>query len=211
MGTPLWQFWTDWAIKALGILATLLAVYVALFGPQLRHWIVPPRLSIALASGEGWPAVLHVLNNATNQATQTMGIWYHVRVENETRWSPVTDVHIFLLMMEAPDTAGDFQVIWEGSCAVSWRHEPSPEPKSIGRRAEGDLCHVLKEPRMMRLSPLVTGQVPEVFTGPLRLRLTLQARGIESDSNTLRVTVSWNGQWSDDREEMRRHFVVAPA
>ena len=118
MGAPLWQFWADWAIKALGTLATLLAVYVALFGPRLRHWIIPPRLRIALSNAEGWPAQLYVFELATNKATQTMGLWYHVRVDSETRWSPVSSVHIFLLHIEAPDAAGQFQTIWEGCAAL---------------------------------------------------------------------------------------------
>ena len=29
MQTPVWQFWTDWIVKALGTLATFLAVFVA--------------------------------------------------------------------------------------------------------------------------------------------------------------------------------------
>jgi hypothetical protein len=36
MSTPLWQFWTDWGVKALGTLGTFAAVLVALFGERWR-------------------------------------------------------------------------------------------------------------------------------------------------------------------------------
>lgn len=212
MSTPLWQFWTDWGIKTLGTLATFIAVFVALFGSRLRHRLTPPRLSIALSSANGAAGTLHVFDPATNKAThQTSGFWHHVRVENKTRADPVTGVHIFLLLIEAPDVAsGEFERVWEGDAKLGWRHEPDPEPKKIGYPAECDLCHILKEPLEVRLSPLVRGQVPDRFTQPFKLALTLQARGVEADSRPLRVEISWNGKWSDDRAEMSRHLVVKP-
>lgn len=213
MQTPLWQFWTDWTVKALGAFATFLAVFVALFGLRLRHWLVPPELIITLSSAEGFPATLYILNVETNKAQhQTNGIWYHVRVDNKNRSTTAAGVHIFLLLVEAPDASGDFKTIWDGYAKLGWRHEPSPEPKDIGYHAECDLCHVLNGPREMRLSPLIKGQVmPDTFEGPLKIAVTLQARGIEVESNLLRLEISWDGQWSDDRSEMKRHLVVKPA
>jgi hypothetical protein len=85
MQAPIWQFWTDWGVKALGALATFLAVLVALFGSRLQHWVNPPKLMISLANTKGWPAVLHVIDLRTNTAQQTNGFWYHMRVDNRTR------------------------------------------------------------------------------------------------------------------------------
>jgi hypothetical protein len=81
--TPIWQFWTDWGVKAFGALATFLAVLVALFGSRLQHWMNPPKLTIRLANPDGWPAVLHVIDLQTNTAQRTNGFWYHVRVDNQ--------------------------------------------------------------------------------------------------------------------------------
>src|SRR5712672_2692017 len=125
MSAPLWQFWTDWAVKAAGTLLTLLAVVVALFGSRLRHWITPPQLSITLSSAEGMVAWLLTEESPIN------GIWYHVRVVNETRETPVTGVHILLQLIEdekAPEAG------WEGSAPLGWRHEKNPLPKTIGYR-----------------------------------------------------------------------------
>ena len=129
---------------------------------------------------------------------------YHVRVDDLTRWNPVTGVHIFLLSVEAPDASDEL----DASSPLSWRNEPNPQPKTIGYHAECDLCYVIKEPREVRLSPLIVGQVPSIYAGPFKIAVTLQARGIEADLNPLRVEISWNGEWSDHREEMKHHLVV---
>jgi hypothetical protein len=176
MSTPLWQFWTDWTVKALAALFTLLAVCAALFGSWLRHRITPPRLSIRLSSAEGMAGIVYTLDPATNKATYlTSAVWYHVQVENKTRWSPVTGVHIFLLSIEAPeDASGKFKPIWEGYAPLGWRHEPDPKPKTLGYPAECDLCHILKDPLEVRLSPIIKGQVPERFTEPFKFAFTLR-------------------------------------
>jgi hypothetical protein len=208
MQSPLWQFWTDWTIKALAAMATLLVVLVALLGARFRHWIAPPRLRIALTSPEGWRGNLYTFDPETRIASQTPGIWYHVDVINGARWNPVTGVHIFLRSVEVPDASGMLKPIWEGNVALGWRHEPSPQPKTIGYSAQCDLCHVIKDPRQARLSPLIKGQAPDAFTGPFKIAATLQSRGIEADSGSLRIEISWNGEWSDNGDEMKRHLVV---
>jgi uncharacterized membrane protein len=211
MNTPHWQFWTDQTVKGLGTLFTFLAVFVALFGSWLRYRIFPPRLSIGLSSTEGMEATVYTLDRATNEATPlTRGLWYHVKVENDTRWQPVTGVHIFLRSIEAPDHSRAFKSIWQGYAALGWSHQgDKPEPKTIGYPAECDLCHVIKDPLEVRLSPLIKGQVPDTFTTPFNFIFTLQARGVEADSLPRRFEISWNGKWSDDRTEMTRtNFVV---
>jgi hypothetical protein len=206
--SPCWQFWTDEAIKLLGILATLFLAVVALFGARIRYRLDPPRLNIALARNDGWPATLHVLEQATNTAALTDGLWYHARVDNLTRWNTVTGVHVFLISIEVPDVEGNFQIVWTGDAALGWRHDPNPAPKAVGYAAECDLCHVLRGIPQVRLSPIIRGQVQDAFNTPLRMALTLQARGVDANSNLLRVVVSWDGQWSNNRDDMRRHLVV---
>lgn len=43
---------------------------------------------------------------------------------------------------------------------------------------------------------------------PCHMTLTLQARGLLTDSNLLRVEIAYDGKWSDDTDEMARHTVV---
>jgi hypothetical protein len=144
MQTPIWQFWTDLSVKALGTVGTFLAVFVALFSSRLQRWMFPPRLIIKLSNADGVAANRYNFDSKTNTSQfQTSGFWYHVQVINETRWNSITRVHIFLLSIEAPDASGEFKPIWEGHAALGWRHEPNPEPKVIGYPAECDLCSLL--------------------------------------------------------------------
>jgi hypothetical protein len=209
MQTPLWQYWTDFTIKALGTVATFLAVFVALFGAWLRNWIWPPTLTVSLVSSEGYSSNLWIFDKATGkQLHQTPGFWYHVSVENRTRWNPVTDLYIFILSIEVRDAAGNFIPSWVGRCPLGWRHESNPQPKKVGYSSECDLCHILKEPLEVRLTPIVPGQVPDVYGEPIRIALTLQARGIEAESKPLRIEISWDGKWADNKDDLKRHFVV---
>jgi hypothetical protein len=189
MVPPLWQFWTNWAVLALGTLATFLAVFVALFGSWLRNRIVPPKLTLALVNAEGYHYPSNSRDQSGNQIV-TDGFWYHVQVENKFRWNPVTDLYIFLLSIEEEDAAGDLKPVWTGNAPLTWRHEANPQPKKIGYRAECDLCHILKQPLALHLSPIIPIQVvPSVFTKECRIALTLQARGVEADSDLYRFRI----------------------
>jgi hypothetical protein len=205
---PLWQFWTDWVIKALSTAATLLAVFVALFGSWLRNVLWPPQLRISLASRDGMQSTLFFQNKETNEVRQIPGFWWHVRLLNETRWNAVSDVYVFLLSIETPDAARNFKPIWVGQAPVTWQNNPNPQPKKIGHTEQADLCHILKEPLSLNLSPIIFGQVPSFYDKVTSLRLTLKARGVEADSNELRLKIDWDGQWSDYQAAMSRHLVV---
>lgn len=206
MQTPLWQFWADWTIKALGTLATFAAVFVALFNSWLRNWIAPPRLAIALVDSDGYRARLRVYEGVSIRETD--GLWYHVRVENRTRWNPANNVYVFMQSIETLNAANEFKPAWAGNAALGWRNDANPQPKSIGHHFDCDLCHVLKNPLQVKLSPIVPGEIPDVYTGPFRIAVTLRARGVEADSNVLRVDIAWDGKWSDDKGQMKLHLVV---
>jgi hypothetical protein len=210
MQTPLWQFWTDWAIKAIAAFGTFLVAFIALFGSWLRNWIWPPELTISLVSDEGHPLTVWTFDTTTGkQIHQTSGFWYFVRVENSTRWNPVTDVYIFLLAVEQENAAGELTPVWSGRQALHWRQDDSLQPKKIGYSSESDLCHILENPSQVKLGLLVANQMsPEIFTDKFRIAVTLQARGVEADSKPLRIKISWDGKWSADKDEMKKLHLV---
>ena len=47
-----------------------------------------------------------------------------------------------------------------------------------------------------------------VGTNGCQVRLVLQARGLEADSNKLGLEIHYDGKWHDDNEYMRRHMVI---
>ena len=132
-----------------------------------------------------------------------------MRVSNERRWSPCTQVQVFLLRVEEPDAAGVFKVKWLGEIPIRWRNqEIKPLVQTIGRVEDGDLCSVVKE-KGFALQPLFNSYALDASRDTAcQLIATLQARGVETDSNLLRVKISWDGKWSDDAGEMAHHMVV---
>ena len=206
MPTPLWEFWTDWAVKAAGTLATFLAVFVALFGSWLRHWLTPAKLTLALVSDAGF-YYLSIRPDRSGQTTD--GFWYHVSVQNKRRWNTVSDVYIYLLSIEEEDAAGALTPVWIGSAALTWRHESPSKPKTIGPPVECDLCHILKEPLALYLSPIYPASVtPALFNKRCRIALTLQAKGTEVDSDRSRFEISWNDEWSDNPSKRKHNLKI---
>jgi hypothetical protein len=122
-------------------------------------------------------------------------------------------LYVFLLSIEEEDAAGDLKPVWVGNAALTWRHEANPQPKKLGYPAECDLCHILKRPLALHLSPIIPMYVEPktVFAEKCRIALTLQARSVETNSRSYRFEIFWDGKWSDDKVEMTRHLVVKQA
>src|SRR5262249_32162473 len=94
---------------------------------------------------------------------------------------------------------------------ILWKSQQlKPISLTIGRPDGCDLFSIVKEGCIEKdgqlddrpvlsiypLAPVLSLQ--REWRGPCRLRLTLQARGVETDANVLRVEIVWSGNWSDD-------------
>jgi hypothetical protein len=82
---------------------TIGAVVVALFGGWLRARLVPPKLALRLVDDRGRETPV-LLTAPNGDIRKTVGRWYHLRVVNERRWSPVTEVQVFLLIVSRSQT-----------------------------------------------------------------------------------------------------------
>lgn len=203
------ESWLSLAIQFAIAIGTIGAVVVALFGGWLRDKLTPPKLMIRLKDARGSKTPVTVTDPKDGGQRETDGRWYHVEVANKSRWSPAKEVQVFLLRVEEPDAAEQDQIIWLGDVPMRWRHqEIRPVAPTIGPTIDCDLCSVIKD-KSVQLWPLIT---PHSLNAqrrePCNFTVTLQARSIETDSNLLRVQIAWNGEWSDDTDEMARNMVV---
>ena len=212
------QFWWNWAIQALIAFGTIGAVVAALFGNWIRARFWPPELSINLQDSSDLRVPM-ILTSANGTQELTDSRWYHVRVENARRSSPATGVRVLILRLEEPDSAGFFQVKWAGEAPLNWSHQGfKPLTPTIGSPDEVDLCSVRRNPsnpggpHVLELHPLFRSfSLNTQWSSPCKLAVLVQARSVEVDSNTLRVEISWDGQWSDDATQMRHHLVAKTA
>jgi hypothetical protein len=131
--------------------------------------------------------------------------------------SPATEVQLLLLSVEEPDAAGNFKVRWNSEVPLCWRDQPfKPQTFKIGRPREADLFSVVESvaggPPHLQLSPAYAPSTLQYkWHSPCKLALTIQASGVEADSNKLRVEVAWDGKWSNDPKAMRHHLTIIAA
>lgn len=152
--TTAWQFWLTWITQVAIAVGTIAAVIVALFGGWLRARFAPPKLVLGLENelGVKTPVNLTAPDGSTREA---LSRWYHVRVDNKRRWSPATQVQVFLLRIEEPDASGEYQITWLGEIPIRWRdQEIKPLVRTIGYAADCDLCSVVKD-KWVELHPLI--------------------------------------------------------
>jgi hypothetical protein len=203
------QFWLNWGVRALGTVATTLAVVVALFGDWIRARLgfLSPKLSIRLKNRKGEFAERQVENGERIGSR-----WYHIEVKNRRRWSPAKDVRLCLLRFEQPNAAGQYEITWTGDMPFLWRDgELRSLTPDLGSDIDCDLCSVTNMPdrQFLQLHPIIRKfQTPTLWDGPVKCALTFQARSLLVDSNLLRIEIAWDGQWAEDTEEMSRHLVI---
>jgi hypothetical protein len=210
------QFWWNWWVQFATAVGTLAAVCVALFGSWLRSQLAAPKLRISLRSTSAHDTdVTMQVPGATSVSTKAR--WYHITVENDRRWATANEVQVFLLRLEEPDASGQFVATWTGNIPMKWRHGSinSSITRTVGFPETADLAALFKrgvdttEP-FLALQPIYAPSPLQGLasrTQPCRLRLTLQAKAVEADSNYLTVEIAWNGQWAEHLD-VERSLVV---
>ncbi|MHB8512434.1 MAG: hypothetical protein ACYDCC_09650 [Actinomycetota bacterium] len=194
------QFWVDVAVA----FGTIAAVIVALFGPGLRAWLVPPRLSIRLVSSEGWATPM-----LDPQGNEQKGMYFFVQASNARRWSSAIGVRILLLQVEEAEPGDSFMVTWTGEIPLSWRYkEIHPLDRVVGPDASVDLCSVGEHGDLLLHLVITPYNLPLQRRGPTNLILTLQAKGNNAESPTLRIKISWDGRWHAGIKEMQRNLKI---
>ena len=185
---------------------TLLAVLVALLGPWIRYNVfrLRPKLHIAISDGRG---------ELVPQQGGYFRRFYHILLTNKHRYSKVTNVKVFVLEIVEPDVSGKLYETWSGCVPLRWQNETGdPIPRVVGPEQIVDFCCVSEDSEIRSEHP-IEFIISCPFYGKVTLKpdemiVTLQARGDEVDSNILRVKIKSDGEWSDDAEEMKKHFEV---
>lgn len=203
------QFSWTWTVQVIAAVGTFLAVVVAVFGDWIRSRLFRPSLGIELATPKGERA-------AVGQAGVT-GLhparYYYFRVSNTAtnRWPHATSVMPHLVRIEEPAADGSFQLAWQGDVLLQWRRiEVGSFNYALGPPQECHLCSVFNTPQgpRLQLHPVVKPLIFTDFFSACRLRLFVQARSDQVDSELACFEVSWDGVWIDGESEMATHLVV---
>jgi hypothetical protein len=131
---------------------------------------------------------------------------------------------VFLTRIDSKAADSTFKPVWQGDAApVWWRYQgENPEagkPRTLGPPADLDLCYAIRDhlggrgPALhLRLGFIPVNLAPLMEIRPNEpVILYFEARSDEVDSETLRVKVAWNGQWSEDNAEMAGNLTIDEA
>ncbi len=168
----------------------------------MSEFSAEPQVALALRDERG---DLNPRNDGVKE------IYYHLLVANRRLWSPAEAVRVLVvgLAKRRPDGSylaeplvAPLQLTW----AFPTFHELFPTI------ADSDTCDfgaIDEHSGRFRLSTYIT---PNNFRGFIvggeAMRVTVVASAHNGRFDPLVVEVSWDGTWSADLEEMRRHLVI---
>jgi hypothetical protein len=190
-------FWT-----AVAAVATSFAVGVA-----LKDVLLPPRLEVAIPNQVG---ELTELTQRGNFIDLTR--YYYLQVANTRRkWSsPAHKVQLFLLRLELLQPTQQTRGEWLGAVPIRWRnHEHVPKARTIGPTVDCDFVRVVRNAPTLELLPAFRpNNLRTLWTAPCVFIAHVQARSNEVDSEIVRFKVTWDGQWDEDPDAMRKHLQI---
>ena len=189
------------AVQVASVLATFIVAALAIWGNQLRAWLVGPQLSLSLYDPQG---------EAINLTGGAKSRFYHVRVENKRRSAHATNVRVVLTKLSGPAADGSVPVArLSGPVQLTWQHGHSlPQFATLGPALNADLGVLVNGQNFSLTTFFVPNNQDFSLLANQRIRVELQALSDETESPPLVVDISWDGKWSDDTQEMSKHLVV---
>ena len=188
-------------INGLYVLATLLLAAIAIWGERIRQRWLRPKLSLALAE----PTLTH------HSAPDSKGWYYHLRVVNDRRTSPATNVRVLfqrMLKKGADDTWQEQR--FTGPVQVMWRWPNyTPQFTTVGPDEYSAFARIIEGRKALelRLYWYPNNLTPFIPSGEIT-RLQFKAVSDIAESNVLTIEIAWDGQWEQGSTEMARHMII---
>jgi hypothetical protein len=183
-------------------IGTVAVAILALWGDQIRDWLLGPRLKLSLVDPKG------------DLAVRTGGgrvYFYHLKVKNSGR-TAASGVRVHMRAFSRRTPAGNFiaeplvyplQLVWTPkSLGETERTIVDESTCDFGFLGETDNC--------FWIAALVA---PNNFNGVVErnacVRFKLVATGVNILSRFPTILqVSWDGVWTGNQEEMQRHLII---
>lgn len=199
MAIPAW-------VSELGVAAQVVIAVAAIWGEKIRARLTKPRLHLALVGGPG-ASEPRVLPNGEIVTARC----HRLQVRNHARHTVADEVQVFITQIQRREPSGRVRTI-TGAVPLAWQHEALyPKARNIGHSTVALVDLLLLHSDSIRLMPMID-PVPinfgDTMQGAQNFRITVVARGLNAESQPLRVEVQWDGQWEAGDAETAGHFSI---
>ncbi|HVN97274.1 MAG TPA: hypothetical protein VMT62_12670 [Syntrophorhabdaceae bacterium] len=181
--------------------ATLFLAFIAIWGDRIRSKWSGPKLRLFVLNSTG------EVNPSSDGAPVR---YYHLRVTNDRKGAPARNVRVMLTKILQLKVGGrPVDRSFSGPLQLTWQFPAfHPQTSSIGPDDVCDLGNIMQG-RSFALTPYV---VPNNFAGYVganeEILVEVVAIADNGQSEPINIKIAWDGGWSDDDVEMRRHLVV---
>ncbi len=182
---------------------TILVAFIAIYGDSIKSKYLGPKLKIFLRDPCG---EINYLKDKTPQ------IYHHLVIVNLRRSSKAHNVRVVLTKLFKQNNRHELvSQVLSGPLQLTWQFpNENPQYMAVGPDRISDLGFLTKGKDIYIPSLYF---YPNNFTGFVcageRIRLSIMASADNAESNELLIDISWNGQWSNDLNEMKENLKVA--
>lgn len=186
-------------------IGTVAVSVLAIWGDRVKDYILGPRLALSLVSAGG---------DLTTRNTGGRIYYYHLRVVNGKRRIPAHGVRVVVQGLSQRTPGGIFvqhPVVYP--LQLSWTPaEPGEVERTIVHDSTCDFGFIDQEGDIRPFCPAIP-RVPNNFPGfvakdeCVRFEVVATGQNVFSPRPTV-FEVSWDGQWTENQEEMKRHLVI---
>lgn len=191
--------------------STVAIAIFAIWGPRISAYLVRPKLRLKLRSNRGEHTQQAHLDKDGNVIALLPARYYHVEVANRRLFPPAHEVEVWLTCVETPGPNGQPQIAYQNDLPLNWMHGSlyAQRPRTIAHwtSAYADLF-VVTGGLLAIIPVLVPTNFSNIFLPNAHFWVTLVARGVDCQSNYLRLKVDWDGQWHLDDAAMALHLTV---
>jgi hypothetical protein len=190
-------------IQGIGVLATLAIVILAIWGDRIRARLTGPKIELSQFDPDG---------DLTQTGLGSSRRYYHLRVENKRKGTIAQGVYVVLNSIYRPAADGSWaKENISGPLQLHWQFQnQSPQYPNIGAPRICDIGY-LDQIRGFVISVYVKPNNFNNTVGPgKKARIEVIAYAENAESKPMTLEVHWDGSWSKDSLDMRKHMIVRP-
>jgi hypothetical protein len=193
--TPAW-------LSALGVAGSIAVAIAAVWGEKIRAALFRPELRLTLVSSVG---------QRENAGISSIR-YYRLRLTNHALHPAAQEVQVFLTQIDLRGPDGQPQTIFTGALPLPWQYQPLyPNARTIGHKTVADVDLFFVSPELLHLTTVFD---PPNFPANMQgseqhFWVTMIARGLNGESESLRLKIDWDGRWEHGDQEMGRHLTIS--